>query len=128
MNRLIALTLLALIGSPECWCCLVTPAKKAHHDCCNPAAAGNGPTCPLQQSKPMGRHSLGCDYVSPPRDTASAAADIPQPTISVFHLSFDFQWGMSATRPPVAEHWWNADTGPPPPRLPLFVRHHALLL
>src|SRR5205814_156826 len=48
MNRLLALTLLLLIGSPDCWCCLRIPARSVEHSCCEPSGADN-PGCPMQR-------------------------------------------------------------------------------
>lgn len=124
-SRLLALALTLIIGSPACWCCersAPQPAK-AKHACCEQSAPDESlPAAPDRKDPcPCGSSMIR-------REMAKSVVDVPPPNFA------------SLFPPPVCEYATPAlpmvtravpyfhDTGPPHERLPIFLRHHALLM
>ena len=82
MNRILAIALALIIGSPNCWCCMgartVADAVPAA-SCCAPA--GSVPnTCPMKQGgdrRPGSDKSCACDSAKAAREASGGAVMVP---------------------------------------------------
>lgn len=126
MSRFLVILFALIIGTPDCWCCVLMPEPVQTHSCC--VSGKNSPdtsNCPMHSDQ-KGR-SCVCQPSHSQRDAAFVAADVPSP----FYIDFVPQWvdaDFSATNlcKHVPRH--EMDDGPQRESTPLFVRHHALLL
>jgi hypothetical protein len=128
MNRLLILALALIIGSPDCWCCMVHQVQGKERSCCESNVAST-PMCPMQRGAEHGGKSdpSQCPFIMSLRDATFVHVDAPAPQMTwaapVWNEMQDLH-RESAIRKALPFE----DTGPPLERLPAFVRHHALLL
>jgi len=129
VNRLFAILLALVVGNPDCWCCMVHQVKGHQSSCCE-ASGVSAPMCPMQRSAQHGRKTAPgeCPFILSQRDAAFAHVDVPVPHVTSWMIPVweEAVWLRAETT--VQPLLPFMDTGPPPKRVPAFVRHHALLL
>jgi hypothetical protein len=114
MSRLFALLLVFIIGTPNCWCCLLKPAAKPKpHDCCMVKNAGTE-ECPLDKGaapKHKSPNDCSCDLSKTKREMSPATVALPAPLFviaSPIEIEFVFHLGERCETAP-----WLTDDGPP---------------
>ena len=132
MNRILAIALVLIIGSPNCWCCMGARASAVavpRANCCAPAGSASS-TCLMKQGgdrTPGSDKSCACNSAKAARESAGSAVIVPSasnfftvilPPVSVLvcgALSYP-------ARDSVMSH------GPPCHTRPIFARDCALRL
>lgn len=129
MSRLLALTLALIIGSPNCWCCLLkTASVPVPHDCCM-MGSNEANSCPLDKSstkKGGSDEDCSCDQSKTKREMSTVTVALPALTFTIAappdtDVLLSFANPFSAIR-------WLTDDGPPHDRLFIFAQNCALRL
>lgn len=128
MNRFLLIALVLVIGSPDCWCCLLHPLGMKEHSCCESSVV-EASGCPMQRGSDGGQKTKPgeCPFIQGQRDANFVSVDAPSPVMTwaaPLWMNEDFLRLESVKFTPRRVE----DGGPPLERLPAFVRHHALLL
>jgi len=127
MNRLLALVLGILIGSPVCWCCessAVAAAPEQPSTCCHEAA-------PVSESSGDSQDHDRCHCAASmvKRDMAPDHAVVPQVTGSLLAIP---EWPVTEVLPPapttVLASTVLMDESPPGVPTVLYLQHCSLLL
>src|SRR3954466_5191760 len=95
MNRILAIALAFIIGTPYCWCCTMkdAPSGPGVHECCK-MSAETGKECPLDKGtskSKKGDDACSCDLSKTKREASSTVIALPEPAFSFAEFSAELQ-------------------------------------
>ncbi len=121
IHKLTAFVLALLIGSPLCCCGWTHRAEVEVKSCCQSKKHSEAP-------KPKDKENCPCANTPKVRDLASAKTSLPAPEISPAALTHDFVELPALSWTAIKFKLASSEHGPPRARLPLYLRHCALLI